>query len=75
MRWWSRPGRADHILRYASRQSLADVLGWREIDIWRHIEREGIPIVDLYFARNGRRYRSLGDQDITNPGRGQRCSA
>jgi sulfate adenylyltransferase subunit 2 len=43
------------------------LLAWREIDIWRYIEREGIPVVDLYFARNGLRYRSLGDQDITTP--------
>jgi sulfate adenylyltransferase subunit 2 len=26
-----------------------------------------IPCVDLYFAKNGKRYRSLGDQDITSP--------
>ncbi|MFT8711830.1 sulfate adenylyltransferase subunit CysD [Komagataeibacter rhaeticus] len=43
------------------------LLAWREIDIWRYIEREGIPLVDLYFARDGKRYRSLGDQDITSP--------
>ncbi|GBR11171.1 sulfate adenylyltransferase subunit CysD [Acetobacter oeni] len=43
------------------------LLAWREIDIWRYIEREGIPIVDLYFSKNGKRYRSLGDQDITSP--------
>lgn len=43
------------------------LLAWREIDVWRYIEREGIPVVDLYFSRNGLRYRSLGDQDITNP--------
>lgn len=43
------------------------LLSWREIDIWRYIEREGIPLVDLYFAKDGKRYRSLGDQDITNP--------
>ncbi len=43
------------------------LLAWREIDIWRYIEREGIPLVDLYFAKDGKRYRSLGDQDITNP--------
>ncbi|MFT8645284.1 sulfate adenylyltransferase subunit CysD [Gluconacetobacter sp.] len=43
------------------------LLSWREIDIWRYIEREGIPLVDLYFSRNGKRYRSLGDQDITSP--------
>lgn len=43
------------------------LLSWREIDIWRYIERENIPLVDLYFAKDGKRYRSLGDQDITSP--------
>jgi sulfate adenylyltransferase subunit 2 len=43
------------------------LLGWTELDIWRYIEREKIPIVDLYFAKDGRRYRSLGDKDITFP--------
>jgi sulfate adenylyltransferase subunit 2 len=43
------------------------LLSWTEIDIWRYIRREGIPVVDLYFSRNGKRYRSLGDQDITFP--------
>ncbi|WP_119462522.1 sulfate adenylyltransferase subunit CysD [Rhodospirillaceae bacterium SYSU D60014] len=43
------------------------LLHWTEIDIWRYIEREGIPVVDLYFAKNGKRYRSLGDSDITFP--------
>ena len=43
------------------------LLHWTEIDIWRYIAREGIPVVELYFARNGKRYRSLGDQDITFP--------
>jgi len=43
------------------------ILHWTEVDIWRYIQRENIPIVDLYFAKNGKRYRSLGDQDITSP--------
>jgi sulfate adenylyltransferase subunit 2 len=43
------------------------LLSWTELDIWRYIEREGIPTVPLYFARNGKRYRSLGDRDITSP--------
>ncbi|MBB3174177.1 sulfate adenylyltransferase subunit 2 [Endobacter medicaginis] len=43
------------------------LLAWTELDIWRYIAREGIPVVDLYFSKNGRRYRSLGDQDITFP--------
>ncbi len=36
------------------------LLAWTELDVWRYIQREGIPLVNLYFAKNGRRYRSLG---------------
>ena len=43
------------------------LLHWTEIDIWRYIKRENIPYVDLYLARNGLRYRSLGEKNITVP--------
>lgn len=43
------------------------LLHWTEVDIWRYIQREKIPLVPLYFAKDGKRYRSLGDQDITFP--------
>lgn len=43
------------------------LLHWREIDIWRYIWQEGIPVNPMYFARNGKRYRSLGCQPCTNP--------
>ena len=43
------------------------LLGWTEIDIWKYIKEQKIPIVDLYFSKNGKRYRSLGDHDITFP--------
>ena len=36
------------------------LLHWREVDIWKYVKRENIPITDLYFANNGKRYRSLG---------------
>lgn len=36
------------------------LLHWTELDIWKLILRENIPTVDLYFARDGRRYRSIG---------------
>lgn len=36
------------------------LLHWREIDIWRYTKREGLPIVDLYLAKDGKRYRSIG---------------
>ncbi len=44
------------------------LLDWTEVDIWRYIEREEIPIVDLYFNRGeGKRYRSLGCGPCTKP--------
>jgi sulfate adenylyltransferase subunit 2 len=37
------------------------LLDWTELNIWEYIERENIPIIDLYFDRgDGHRYRSLG---------------
>ncbi|MBN1527112.1 MAG: sulfate adenylyltransferase subunit CysD [Candidatus Omnitrophica bacterium] len=38
------------------------MLHWTEADIWRYIEREKMPVVSLYFAKNGKRYRSIGCQ-------------
>ncbi len=48
------------------------LLDWSERDIWMYIQREGIPIPKMYFARkapDGKRYRfrSLGDWPISNP--------
>jgi sulfate adenylyltransferase subunit 2 len=43
------------------------LLHWTEVDIWRYTLREGIPTIGLYFANDGKRYRSLGDEDITSP--------
>ncbi len=43
------------------------ILNWSELDIWRYTQRERIPVVPLYFSRNGQRYRSLGEKDITFP--------
>jgi sulfate adenylyltransferase subunit 2 len=43
------------------------LLHWTEADIWRYTAREGIPTISLYYAKEGMRYRSLGDEDITSP--------
>ena len=43
------------------------LLHWTELDVWRYIRREGIPVVPLYFAREGKRFRSLGEIGITFP--------
>ncbi|MEM4267393.1 MAG: sulfate adenylyltransferase subunit CysD [Candidatus Woesearchaeota archaeon] len=36
------------------------LLHWTETDIWRYIEMESVPVCNLYFAKNGKRYRSVG---------------
>lgn len=46
---------------------IQPLLDWTELDIWRYIEREKIPIPEMYFARDGKRYRSLGCWPITKP--------
>jgi len=43
------------------------LLHWTEVNIWEYIERENIPVIDLYFAKNGKRYRSLGCAPCTFP--------
>lgn len=43
------------------------LLHWTEIDVWRYTKAENIPIVPLYLAKNGKRYRSLGEKNITSP--------
>jgi sulfate adenylyltransferase subunit 2 len=44
------------------------LLDWTELNIWEYIERENIPIIDLYFDHgNGKRYRSLGCAPCTGP--------
>ncbi len=43
------------------------ILHWTELDIWRYTKRENIPCVPLYFSRYGKRYRSLGEKNITFP--------
>jgi sulfate adenylyltransferase subunit 2 len=54
------PGRGMHV-------RIHPLLRWTEVDIWRYHERENIPFVPLYLARNGERYRSLGEKNITKP--------
>jgi sulfate adenylyltransferase subunit 2 len=44
------------------------LLDWTEVNVWEYIERERIPVVDLYFDRGqGTRYRSLGCGPCTQP--------
>lgn len=51
------------------------LLDWTEINIWEYIERERIPIIDLYFDRGqGTRYRSIGCETCTGTIESKACS-
>ncbi len=39
---------------------LHPLLSWTEIDVWEYVRQERLPVVPLYFAKNGCRYRSIG---------------
>lgn len=47
------------------------LLHWTEVDIWRYIKRENLPVNPLYFARKRdgkmKRFRSLGCEPCTEP--------
>ena len=45
------------------------LLDWTELDIWEYIHRENIPVVSLYFDKEGKskRFRSLGCHPCTFP--------
>ncbi len=43
------------------------LLHWQEIDIWRYIKRERLPVINLYFAKKNRRYRSIGCECCCQP--------
>ena len=43
------------------------ILDWTEKDIWAYIQRENIPMVSLYLAKNGKRFRSIGCETCCSP--------
>jgi sulfate adenylyltransferase subunit 2 len=43
------------------------LLHWTELDIWKYVQREEIPITGLYFAMKGKRYRSIGCATCCDP--------
>lgn len=43
------------------------MLHWTELNIWEYIYRERIPIIGLYFAKNGKRFRSIGCRTCCKP--------
>ncbi len=43
------------------------ILHWNELEIWEYVKKENIPMVDLYFAKKGKRFRSIGCECCCNP--------
>jgi sulfate adenylyltransferase subunit 2 len=62
------PSAADEAgLRGVGHVRVHPLLDWRERDVWELCRRDGVPVHPLYFARAGRRYRSLGCMPCTQP--------
>ncbi|MFK4763520.1 sulfate adenylyltransferase subunit CysD [Desulfobaculum sp. SPO524] len=43
------------------------LLGFTEVDVWEYALREGLELNELYFANDGKRYRSLGCMPCCSP--------
>ena len=56
----TRAGRHEHV-------RVHPLLDWTELDVWQYIRREQIPVIDLYFARFGKRFRSIGCEPCCQP--------
>ena len=59
--------------QYKSKQDDEDhirihpMLHWTELDVWEYVKREKMPVIDLYFAKDGKRYRSIGCECCCSP--------
>jgi len=42
------------------------ILHWRELDVWEYVKQEDLPSNPMYFAKDGKRYRSLGCEPCTS---------
>jgi sulfate adenylyltransferase subunit 2 len=51
---------ADHV-------RVHPILNFSEREVWEYTREENIPIVPLYLAKNGKRYRSIGCMPCTQP--------
>jgi len=43
------------------------LLHWNEEDIWEYIKQEQIPVLDMYFSKDGKRFRSVGCKCCSQP--------
>lgn len=50
-----------------SHMRVHPILHWTELDVWMYVKQEKLPVNPLYFAKDGKRYRSLGCMPCTVP--------
>jgi sulfate adenylyltransferase subunit 2 len=43
------------------------LLHFSELEVWGYIRREALPVINLYFSREGKRYRSIGCVPCCSP--------
>ena len=55
------------LINKGAHMRIHPILHWRELDVWEYVKQEELPVNQMYFARNGKRYRSLGCEPCTNP--------
>jgi len=41
------------------------ILHWTELDVWEYVKQENLPVNPMYYAKDGKRYRSLGCEPCT----------
>jgi sulfate adenylyltransferase subunit 2 len=56
-----------NVLDDKNHMRIHPILHWTELDVWQYTKKEGIPVNPLYFAKKGKRYRSLGCVPCTSP--------
>jgi len=50
-----------------SHMRIHPILHWTELNVWQYVKQERLPVNPLYFAKSGKRYRSLGCEPCTVP--------
>ena len=43
------------------------LLHFTELDVWKYVKKENLPINELYLSKNGKRYRSIGCEPCCGP--------
>ena len=60
-------GYYDAALRDGEHFRIHPLLHWTELDVWLYTRAEKIPFCSLYLSNSGKRFRSLGEKNITDP--------